>query len=150
MSGCTIYAFIFLLYFSRYTTSLQTPGNTMKTLKCKYGAIKALLNVRLCVRLRRGDASLLPDPVCTFPELLPRCSGCPKHLWEPSSWEPELRQMLKVPIDFPGGGGSRSWLHSKGFPGGLSPWLRGAGGHRDPLGGTAPQCCSSGAALPCG
>lgn len=54
MSGCTIYAFIFLLYFSRYTTSLQTPGNTMKTLKCKYGAIKALLNVGLCTRLRRG------------------------------------------------------------------------------------------------
>jgi len=40
MSDRTIYAFVFLIYFSRCTTSLQTPGNTMKTLKCKYVAIK--------------------------------------------------------------------------------------------------------------
>lgn len=124
MSGCTIYAFIFLLYFSRYTTSLQTPGNTMKTLKCKYGAIKALLNVRLCARLQRGmlarsQTPSVPSQSCC---LAARGARSTTHLRE-------LGQMLKVPIDFPGGGGSKSWLLSQGFPAGLSPWLQGAGGH---------------------
>lgn len=124
MSGCTIYAFIFLLYFSRYTTSLQTPGNTMKTLKCKYGAIKALLNVRLCARLWRGmlarsQTPSVPSQSCC---LAARGARSTTHLRE-------LRRMLKVPTDFPGGGGSKSWLLSQSFPAGLSPWLQGAGGH---------------------
>lgn len=67
MSDHTIYVFIFLIYFSHYTTSLQTPGNTMKTLKCKYVAIKAVLNVRLGIRLEREGRSLAPGPQLKLP-----------------------------------------------------------------------------------
>lgn len=59
--------------------------------------------------------------------------------------------MLKVPIDFPEGGGSKSWLLSQGFPARLSPWLPGAGGHSAVvLQLCPPRCHARGVALPCG
>lgn len=62
MSDRTIYAFVSLICFSRYTTSLQTPGSTMKTLKCKYVAMKLFEMSGWAVEWSRRGVSLLPDP----------------------------------------------------------------------------------------